>query len=132
MTITTQQKQMSAKILVAAAASFAVCLFWVAPTHAAVDLGMPWAESLGLPTGDIRLIIANLINAFLGFMGIVLVLMILWSGFKYMTHGGNEDARAEAVAGIKNAIIGLIIMMISYSAADFVLTAIDNATGGVL
>ncbi|MFH1047412.1 MAG: pilin [Patescibacteria group bacterium] len=129
MTISTQQKKVSAKILAALAVSFAVCLLWAVPASAQVDLGIEFADSLGLPNGDIREIISRLVNAFLGFIGLILVLMILWSGFKYMTHGGNEENRLEAIAGIKNAVIGLIIMMISYSAADFILDAISEATG---
>lgn len=118
--------------LVATAASFGMCFLVLAPTASAaaqVDIGQPLAETFGLPATDLRTIIANLIRTLLGFVGMVMVLMILWSGFKYMTHGGNEDKRHEAIAGIKNAIIGLIIMLTSYSMADFVIEAVTNATG---
>ncbi|MBU1916173.1 pilin [Patescibacteria group bacterium] len=120
---------LSTKILVASATSFAVCLFWALPAIAQVDIGMPYAETLGLPDKDIREIAAQLIRIFIGLMGFLLMLIILWSGFKYMTHGGNEEKREEAVAGIKNAVIGLFIMLISFSAARFIIDAIGEATG---
>jgi len=131
--IKTQQlnKVSAKKVLVAGAASFAVCLLWAAEPASAqiVDIGMPSPEVFGLPDKDIREIVAQLVQAFLGLMGLVLVLLIMWSGFKYMTHGGNEDARTEAVSGIRNAVIGLIIMMVSFSAAQFIIDAVSEATG---
>jgi fumarate reductase subunit D len=125
------EKVSAKKTLVALAASFAVCLLWsVEPAAAqAIDIQLPSAEAWGLPTNDLREIIANLVRSFLGLMGMVMVLMILWSGFKMMTHGGNEDARNEAVGGIKNAVIGLFIMLASFSAAKFIIETVSEATG---
>lgn len=106
----------------------------LAPTALGIstdELGMPYAESFGLPMGDIRTIVLRFVRTLMGLIGIVMVLQIMWSGFKYMTHGGNEEARDEAIAGIKNAVIGLCIVMMSVAAANFVITAVLQATGNV-
>ncbi|HCC22421.1 hypothetical protein A2480_01320 [Candidatus Uhrbacteria bacterium RIFOXYC2_FULL_47_19] len=96
---------------------------------AQVDLGMNFAMSFGLPSNDIRILISGIIRSLLGLVGFILVLMIMLSGFKYMTHGGNEEVKSQAIGGIKDAVIGLIIMMISFSAAQFLIEAVADATG---
>jgi ABC-type Fe3+-siderophore transport system permease subunit len=128
MTDQPDSKKWSAKKLIALAIGFAIGIFWSLPTWAQVDLGMTYAESLGLPINDIREIIARLIRVLIGLMGFLLLLIILWSGFLYMTHGGDEEKREEAVNGIKNAVVGLVIMMISFSAVRFIVNAIGEAT----
>ena len=85
--------------------------------------------SFGLPSNDIRILISGIIRSLLGLVGFILVLMIMLSGFKYMTHGGNEEVKSQAIGGIKDAVIGLIIMMISFSAAQFLIEAVADATG---
>jgi hypothetical protein len=78
---------------------------------------------------DVRLIIVRAIRVFLGFLGIVFVVLMVMAGFKYMTSQGNEDKIEEAVAQIKNAIIGLVIIMISWSITSFVSTCVLDLTG---
>lgn len=117
------------RISTAAAASAATFLF-AAPTSAAMDVGLEYATSMGLPYADVRTIVADVIRAGLGFVGFILVLQILHGGFKYMVAGGSEDARTEAVQGLKNSVIGFIIVMSASSIAHFVVDAVVNATNG--
>ncbi len=116
------------EILVAATAAFALAL----PASAQVDLGLGYAEGLGLPSYDVRTVVANVIRSGMGLLGIYLVIQIMWGGFLMMTHGGNEDKRAEAIGHIKNSIIGMILIMSSASIAKFVIDAIANAAGNYL
>lgn len=115
--------------LVALSASL---LMTALPAFAQVDLGLGYAQALGLGSVDIRTIVANLIRSLLGFVGIYVVLQIMWGGFLMMTHGGKEDARAKASATITNGIIGLVIIMTASSSAKFIIDAIANATGQYL
>lgn len=77
---------------------------------------------------DIRLIIVRAIRVFLGFLGIVFIVLMVMAGFKYMTSQGNEDKIEEAIAQIKNATIGLVIIMISWSITSFVSTCVLDLT----
>ena len=47
-----------------------------------------------------------------------------------MVAGGSEDARAEAIAGLKNGVVGFLIVMSASSITHFVVNAVVNATGG--
>jgi hypothetical protein len=94
-----------------------------------VDLGLNFASGIGLSSFDIRTIAASVIRDFLGLMGLYLVVQIMWGGFLMMTHGGSEDARSAATATIKNAVIGMIIIMTASSSTKFVIDAVVKATG---
>ena len=46
--------------------------------------------------------------------GIVAFFYLLYSGFIYLTAGGNPDAAKKGQQGILNAIIGLVIIALAY------------------
>ncbi len=114
-------------------AILAVVLFgaglFALPALAQVDLGMEFGDSLGLTTTDIRQTAGTIINAFFGLLGIVVVVIILYAGFLWMTAGGDVQQVDKAKKWLRNAVIGLIIIMASYAIASFVLNAILEGTG---
>lgn len=112
----------------------AICGIILAAPALAADpyLGMEYARGMGLPSTDIRTMVANVIRAFMGLLGLILVMQIMWGGFLMMTHGGNEDRKTKAVGTLKGAVIGMILIMMSASIADFVVDAVMNATGSYL
>lgn len=83
---------------------------------------------VGLPATDPRLIVARLIHTALGFVGIILLLMILSAGFAFMVSGGDEDKISSAKKTLFNAIFGVIIILSANSIVNFVLNALTTAT----
>ncbi|MCK9361366.1 pilin [Patescibacteria group bacterium] len=77
---------------------------------------------------DLYVIVGRIINVVLGFLGIVLLFYFLYGGFKWMTSGGDEDGVSEAKTMIRNAVIGLVIVMASYALSDFVLRQLVAVT----
>lgn len=75
-------------------------------------------------------IIGDIIKLFLGFLGIVLVILIMFAGFKWMTAGGDAKKVDDAKAMIKNAVIGTALILVAYIITVFVITQISKATGG--
>ena len=71
--------------------------------------------------------IGAIIQFALGFMGIVFVLLIIYSGFLWMTAGGDTKKVESAKNIIKNCIIGLIIMVLAYSITTFVFANLTKA-----
>lgn len=117
------------KTMLAVAASAVVLFASALPALAQpVDLGLEYGAGIGLPSMDIRNVVASVIRSLMGLLGIILVMQIMWGGFLMMTHDGNEDAKAAAVATLKNSIIGLLIIMSSASIVRFVVDALANAT----
>jgi hypothetical protein len=72
-------------------------------------------------------IVAIVIKLVLGFLGIIFVILMIFSGYQWMTAGGNEEQVKKATARIKNAVIGLIIVVFAYGITAFVF---KNLSGG--
>lgn len=78
---------------------------------------------------DLKTVIANLIAVALGFVGIIFLLLIIWSGFRWMTSGGNEKTIEAAKATLRSSTIGLVIVMAGYSIAVFIANSLSKAVG---
>lgn len=68
-------------------------------------------------------LIAGIINALLGILGAITVAVLVMSGFKYMT-SSNPGEVGAALEGIRNAIVGLMIIMGSFLITQYVITAL--------
>jgi hypothetical protein len=68
-------------------------------------------------------LIAGIINALLGILGAITVAVLVASGFKYMT-SSNPGEVGQALDGIRNAIIGLMIIMGAFLITQYVITAL--------
>lgn len=75
-------------------------------------------------------IIGQILNIALGFLGILLLAYLLYAGFLWMTSGGDSKKADQATTMIKNAIIGLIIIVAAFAISTFVLGSLVNATTG--
>ena len=102
----------------------------VTQNSAEVNFGLqPIQESVGLASGDIRLIVARIIRAVLGLLGIIAIVIIIWAGYTIMTAGGNEEKIGEGKKILINAVIGLAIILSAFSIAQFVINALMKASG---
>ncbi|HEX9664618.1 MAG TPA: pilin [Patescibacteria group bacterium] len=73
--------------------------------------------------------VGDIIQVFLGFLGTIALILVLYGGFMWMTAGGNEEKVTKAKTLLRNAVIGLIIVISAYSITYFVITQIGQATG---
>ena len=80
--------------------------------------------------GGLTQMIGNLINVFLGFLGIIFLGLMLYAGFLWMTAQGDDTKVKKAKDMIFQAVIGLIIIVAAYAIADFVIGSLGNATSG--
>ncbi len=80
--------------------------------------------------GCIPVFIGALVNALLGIFGALFLVLIMWGGIQYMLAQGDENKVKAAKATLKNAILGLVIVVASYAIADFVLDTLSGATEG--
>lgn len=77
--------------------------------------------------GDFRSIILNIVNFFLGFLGLISVIMVIYGGITYVTAAGNQESIDKAKKVIMYAIIGIVIVLISFALIN---TVIGGATAG--
>ncbi len=87
-------------------------------------------EEVMLPNTDIRIFIGRLINAALGLIGIILVGLITYGGWMYMTSAGDATKVEKAKKIMQNAAIGLLIILASFGIVSFILRALGLGGGG--
>jgi len=72
-------------------------------------------QQIGLSNQDPRIIAVNVIKVALGLLGTVFLALIVFAGFSWMTAGGETKKVELAQERIKNGVIGLLIILVSYS-----------------
>jgi hypothetical protein len=70
---------------------------------------------------DIRITVMKIVNVVLQFLSVIFLILILISGYQWMTAGGNEEQVTKAKKNLSNAVIGLVIILASWSIAYFIL-----------
>jgi hypothetical protein len=71
--------------------------------------------------GSARALVLNIVNFFLGFLGIIAVIMIIYGGIMYVTAGGDQTKIDNAKKIIMYAIVGIIIVLISFALVNTVI-----------
>jgi len=81
---------------------------------------------------DIRITVARIINIALEFLGVIFVALTIVAGFQYMTAGGNEERTKKALGLIKNAVIGLVIILMAWGITRFTIRQLSRAANGAV
>ena len=84
------------------------------------DVGQKAYGESGSPQ-DIRITAMKIVNVVLQFLSVIFLVLILVSGYQWMTSGGNEEQVKKAKKNLSNAVIGLVIILASWSIAYFIL-----------
>jgi len=84
-------------------------------------------ESLAMATNgeqSIRALIRRVVNWALFFLGLVAVIVIIYGGYKTVTAGatGNDADKSAGINAIVYAVIGIVIILLSYAIVNTVLT----------
>ena len=99
-------------------------------TLTAADTGVDIiAAPLGASTADIRVVIARVVQVALGFLGTVMFVLIIYSGWLWMSAGGNSEQIDKAKKILSNSIIGLVIILSAYGITVFIIRALVDGTG---
>lgn len=77
-------------------------------------------ESTGLWSKSMPEIIGNIIKTVLSFLGVLFLVLMIYGGYTWMTARGNEQEIEKAKGLIKNAVIGLIIVLAAYAITAFI------------
>lgn len=79
--------------------------------------------------GGPQSIVINIITYILGLIGVFFLVLIIYAGWQWIAAGGNEETIEKAKDRLKNAIIGLGVIIASYAITSWVLSAINSAGG---
>ncbi|MDO8425740.1 MAG: pilin, partial [bacterium] len=96
-----------------------VFLVLALPAAAQVNTGLDEFGRVTVLGGeDIRIIVARIIRAFVGLLGIIAVCIVLYGGFLWMTANGAEEKITKAKKILINGAIGLLIVLSAFSIAQ--------------
>ncbi len=90
---------------------------------------LSFLEKVFGPSKDVRDIVINILTVLFTFLGMIMVFLIMYGGFRWMTAGGNDAQVLEAKKYIRNAIIGVIIILASYGITTFIARSAGEAAG---
>jgi len=76
---------------------------------------------------DLPSTVGRVIRIIIGFLGVVMVVIIVYAGFLWMTGGGDPDKIKDAKSWMLNAVIGLIILLAAYTISNFVIEKVFEA-----
>lgn len=88
-------------------------------------LPLYWAQS----PDDFFSLLGTIINFVLLIGGIVTFFFFIYGGFIYLTSGGDPGKASTGQKIIVNAIIGIVIIFLSYSLVSFIVRRIDEGGG---
>lgn len=76
-----------------------------------------------LGTGDVRVVIGNVIKALLGIAGSLALLMFVWGGMQWIMSAGNSDRVQKGKSTFTWAVIGLAFIFLAFTFVNFVIRA---------
>ena len=88
------------------------------------------AAPFGATPNEPTYIVAAVIQALLGVVGSVTLLIFIWGGFKLIFSGGNEEKIKKGRSTLMWAVIGLAIILSSYSILQYTFNLLTAASGG--
>ncbi len=74
--------------------------------------------------GSLLIIIGGLINVFMGLLGMLAVVLMLYGGFIWMTAQGDPEKVQKAQNIIKTAVVGIIVIFAAWALATFAINYI--------
>lgn len=90
-------------------------------SYAAIDVNMEELDFLPGEDKELDIFITDILNWIIGAATLVCVVMLVYSGYMYMTAGGDEQKVQTAQKTITGSLIGLAISLLSLVIVNFVL-----------
>jgi Fe2+ transport system protein B len=83
-----------------------------------------------LPVEDINVLVANVIKAILGIIGVAALIMFIYGGILWMTSAGNQERIRQGRETLVWAAVGLAVIFSSYALVNLLLQAFEESSGG--
>jgi len=88
-----------------------------------------FAAGAGLKSTSPGILIVNIIRIALSILATIFLVLIIISGFQWMTSGGDNEKIKKARSRIINAVIGLAIIAFSYVITSLIFSLINYKPG---
>lgn len=85
-------------------------------------------KTSGEPAKTIPEVVSLVIKSILVIIGVILLVLLFYGGFLWMTAQGNEDSLKKARAILTDAIVGIVIVFAAYAFTYFVIDKLLGIT----
>ncbi len=90
------------------------------------------ADTAGYATENgseqLDLMVAKIVRAVLGFLGVIFLALIIYGGFVWMLARGNEQEYERAKKILSYAVVGIIIVVSAYAISYYVVVRLQGGT----
>ncbi len=90
------------------------------------------AAGFGPAPPDLPIVIGQLIAALVGLLGILLAIYLIYGGVLWLTAAGDTDKVTKAKHIITNTVIGILIVLVSFTTTTFIINTLGKAAKGTL
>ncbi len=98
-----------------------------ADTKIDVQRGLSEATPINIAkNADLNEVIGKIVGGALSLIAIIFFIIVIYGGFLWMTAQGNEDQAHKGRDAIIASVIGIIIIMGSYTLVQFVFSTVEN------
>ncbi len=116
-------------LVIALVAIIAVPVFAVGLQDAAGELKKVGTAAYGTaPSTSLPELIGKYIRIFLGLLGVIFAILMIYGGYTWMTSYGNTEKVNKAKELIVDAVIGLVIILAAYTITGFVVGELVKRT----
>ncbi len=74
--------------------------------------------------------IGTIIKGILSIIGVVMLVLFIYGGFTWMTAAGNEEKVRQATKILGSAVVGFILIFLSYALTNFFIQAYQKSSSG--
>jgi len=75
-------------------------------------------------------LVATIIRVILSLLAIIFLVLTIAAGFRWMTAGGNEEQVKKSTGALRDAVIGLVIVLAAYTITYFLFKYLPFGLGG--
>lgn len=93
--------------------------------------GCPADTGIRCSEGSVAAIFRLIINWALAIAFLAAVVVLIYGGFLYITSAGNTDSATKGKTAITNALIGVVIIVLSYVIVQIVYRFVSGSASGV-
>ncbi len=86
-------------------------------------------EQAGVYSVPLGVTIGLIISVILSLLATIFLVLVILAGFKWMTAQGNQETISKAGKSLKEAIIGLAIVLMAYAITWFIFNQLEIAGG---
>ena len=81
---------------------------------------------LGMEEANLFVVVGKAVSTILGLLGIIVLGLFLYAGFLWLTSMDKTEQQDKAKGLMKNAVIGLLIIILSFALTNFVIELINS------